>query len=63
MSMTCVRDRTKITRIAEEVRRLHDHAGEAVVNLSDQIFAGEDVGRQRHDFVSRKPATVRATSP
>ena len=53
--MRLVGDRLEVAHVAEHVRRLHDDAGYAVVDLREDVLGGRDVGRERHDVVARHP--------
>ena len=53
MGVRLVGDRLEIAQIAEDVGRLHHDAGDAVVDRSEDVLGGADVGLQRHDLVVR----------
>ena len=53
-------DGGQIARIAEEVRRLDDHAARLVVDRRGDVLACQEVRRQADDFVARHVRECRA---
>jgi hypothetical protein len=51
MGMGLLGDRLEIAQVAEDVRRLDDDAGDAVVDLGEDVLIGRDVGLQGYDLV------------